>query len=1048
MNFKSVWLIVLTMLMGSASAANVNFNGGSVGNCTLTGSTYSCSGSFAMGATDFAVIANGYKVVVTSFSPSYNQGLTINSGGVLQSSGNIDLSGINPSNVSTGGTTLTAAGSFKLGSSTTINGSVVAGSINTNSGDTITGSVTVSGLADLGSNIKINGSLTANAVTTDSPGTIGGAITATTTVDLGSHMTVGGNVSGTTITTTSPVSITGNVTATTSFTLASGSSVSGNISAPKVTLSPSGSTVTGTISAPTSLDIGSGNTVNGNVTGGSLVLRASNGVINGSVTMTGDVDLGSGTTINGDLKARDVTMHASSAAINGNAAVNSIYIDWGDVVTKTITCTGPGAVGCSCVTKANPSYNPTCGAPAPGVPHHFQITHNGSALTCQPQTVTLTACANAACTAPHFSGNVTATMTPGNQSVTVTSGSNSAATVQSSQKDVYKLSASNSSVTNSTICINNGTVINNDQCNMEFKTEGLIISATNHVSMTPASVTIEAKKADPPNQSCVPLLSKQKVKVNMTCSYKDPAPGAVVTKAAVTVGDGSMVCNKDTASVTMDFDVNGKASAALSYPEVGLVGLDANYSTSQFLATGSGYFYAAPDSLLLSATSPLGANAIGPAPLDSKAAQLNNPFAKAGQDIGVTVTALNAAGKTATNFGHETTHSDVVFVLDAVNPEGGGKNGNLPDPGASSITAAGLVNKINFSDVGVIQLGLKLAGDYYMNQQQESSFKIKKEKGLQYIGRIIPDHFETELVANTGKPPPANLGTMDCPSPSSNIYPCSGNASFTHSAQGFYIRVKAYNGAATPALTQNYAGTLAQPITLQAVQLADNTKPDTNGTIKWSKEGPPMPAPAPTRFTFTGGIGELDMSGAASANLPTYVFPPRVPLTVYLRAIDADNTTSLRATPSDSKEAVLTMVSGRLLVAKAYGSPTAPLPIGVTAQYLMPTGYVYNPLVNDTSVDAVSKHIVFSNCLKGMATYTCTLNLANSSAQLELTKGVGKFTLLAPKPALSKIGMIDVQLKDAAATPNELFPYLPSTTGTAIFGLYPSGPVIYTREIY
>jgi MSHA biogenesis protein MshQ len=41
------------------------------------------------------------------------------------------------------------------------------------------------------------------------------------------------------------------------------------------------------------------------------------------------------------------------------------------------------------------------------------------------------------------------------------------------------------------------------------------------------------------------------------------------------------------------------------------------------------------------------------------------------------------------------------------------------------------------------------------------------------------------------------------------------------------------------------------------------------------------------------------------------------------------------------------------------------------------------------------------------------------------------------------------RLKDNTVTPAlELFPYLPTTTGTAIFGIYPSGPVIYTREIY
>jgi len=1010
-----------------------------------------------MGATDVAVIANGYTVVVTGFSPSYNQGLTINSGGKLQSSGNIDLSNINPSNVSTGGTTLTAAGSFKLGSSTTINGSVVAGSINTNSGDTITGSVTVSGLADLGSNIKINGSLTANAVTTDSPGTIGGAITATTTVDLGSHVTVGGNVSGTTITTTSPVSITGNVSATTAFTLASGSSVTGNISAPKVTLNPSGSTVTGAISAPTSLDIGSGNSVNGNVTGGSMIMRASNAVINGSVTMSGDVDLGSGTTINGDLSARDVTMHASSAAINGNASVNSIYIDWGDVVTKTITCTGPGAVGCSCVTKANPSYNPTCGAPPPSAPHHFQINHSGSALTCQAQTVTVIACADASCST-RYTSNVNTTLQPGGQTFTISGGINNAATVRSTKTGPQPLSASGA--TNTTTCVNSG---GGQPCEMNFTGAGLTVTATNHVSMTSgAVVTIEALKDDPAKSVCVPLATGAAT-IDMACSYKNPASGSV----NVGFDTKSATCGANTSgatvSVPVTFDANGKATLALQYADVGRVGVSASYVKNGLNYMGNGEFIAAPAKFRVKAI-----NAVPPpntTTFDSANTQTAMPtgvFAKASEAFTLTVIAINNKGDPTPNFGKEMPASKVKFIT-SVNkwndtPIAAPVSSDTPGYGKVNAAFGSFTNGAvsdsgaNFPEVGYLNLqttlddGTVTVAPYYMAQPL-STFQTS---GQLYIARFIPDHFETELVANTGTPPPANLGTMDCPAPTSSIYPCSGNASFTHSAQGFYIRVKAYNGAAPPAITQNYAGTLAQPINLQAVQLADNTKPDTNGTIQWSKEGPPMPSPAPTRFTFTGGIGELDMSGGASANLPAYVFnpSPHVPVTVYLRAIDADNTTSLRTTPSASKEAVLSIVSGRLLVANAYGSPTSPLKVETRAQYYMPTGYVFNPLVNATSTGAVSAFISYNNCqskLKNDDGSCKAIKLVDTSAVLKLELGLGSFRLAAPVPVITGIGSVDVALKNAT---DSLFPYLPSTTGKETFGVYRSGPVIYTREIY
>ena len=1053
----------------SGSAALQTTNGGNVdlsasNNINISGGSLAIGGSFTPVAAGKTITAN---ISAGSISTS-GEGLTIN--GTVSASGAINFGNkvtvngaVSAATITTGGEytkingAVTVTGAINFGSSTTVTGAVSGASISTGSATTISSSLTVTGLADLGSDIKIGGDLSANAVKTGSPAQISGAIDSKTTVDLGSGTTVGGSIKGTTVSTASPVTLNGAIDASVSFTLASGSKVTGNITSPSVTLNSSNSTVTGNITTTGKLDIGSSNTVNGTVKAASLNLRASGAVINGTTTISGDVDMESGTAINGDLKARDVITRSGNAVINGNAALNSIYIDWNNSVSGTITCTGAlnGSEPCSCVSKPQSyNYTPRCGAATGNVPHHFQISHGGSALTCQPQTVTVTACANASCSAPHFTSSVNVTLTPGGKQFAV-AGVNSAATVQSSSAGVYALSASAAGVTNSTTCVNTGAMVGSNACNMDFKTTGLKVTGSNHVSMTAgATVTIEALTAQAPNQSCVPLVSSKTVSIDMSCSYNDPVP-AKAANVPIKLGSTTLACRGGTASVPFAFDANGKASVALEYAEVGQVGLKASYNTADFQAAGSGGFYAAPASLLLTATppTPLLASktaAIGPTPLDSKADALAVPFAKASQSFALKITAVNGKGTTTTNFGQEITPSLVNFVLDAVNPEGGGNSGVLTAGTFSGYTNGVASGTLSFSDVGVLRIKPKLASNYYMSQQ-DASFVTT---GLQHIGRIIPDHFDTALLTNAQidamSPSPLRGRSMSC-APGGvalmpGINPCSAATnSFIHSSQPFIIKVSAYNGATPAAITANYDGALARAITLSAYT-ASGGATAADGAVSWSGAAP--------NFTFSSGLGNLASPAAALPNLPMFkfskVYPELnvLPATIYLRASDADGATSLR---TGAVEAPLTVVSGRLLIDNAHGSLTQALPINVMAQYYMPSGYVFNPQVNDTSVQTIASIISFSKCQNALDTGSgnCRAGLAASSSpdMLKLVNGKGMFRLAPPTPTLASPGSTEITLSKPGTPPTNLFPYLPSGNGRATFGIR-SSPVIYTREVY
>ncbi len=1106
---KSIWLNILTMLRrgrwgllaalccwamvgaGAAHAANINFNGSNTSPvCPLSGTTYTCA-TLPLGTNDTAVISSGYTVVVNSgVSLAYAQGLSMSGTAALQVKGSLDLSASNGLNVTGGslsttgnfklgasaqsitanvsaatvttggastyiGGTVTASGDINLGSSTTITGAVSTtgtGSLTTGSSSTL-GPLSVKGSINLSSSNTINGSVTATSITTNSSVTINGSITLAQTsggvADLGSGIKVNGAISAYSVQTTSPVTLNGDVSAVSSLTLASGSSVTGNIVSPVVTLNASNSTVKGNITASTSLDMGSGVAVTGTVNTGGLTMRASNAVINGNATVTGDVDMGSGTTINGDLSARNVNTRASNAVINGNAAVNAIYIDWGNSVTKTITCTGPGAAQCSCVTKADPNYKPTCGAAAPSGPDHIQITHDGKGLTCEPATVKLRACANSSCSVA-YTGSTTVTLVPGGGQVTFTG--DTSATVSQSSIGTTALSAGAG-----TQCVNTSTGTNSSgdasACNMAFAANGLIMSAPDHVSMTSAALSIQIKKAGPNNAFCVPL-AQGSATLNFTCKYSDPVSGTL--KLALGNSGAQGLCNGGNIPVDVSFDASGLASVPLQYPDVGLVNVTAAYSANAVDVAGSASFTAAPDKFQIVATAEPPAALAGAALNNSAVA-----FARSGDPFRLTVTALSAAGKATPNFGRESsaelfTMSPIVLKLpsDGSNPQATiGTFGNIVNGvGASTAGNAGLWV---YNETGVITLNAKLSNSssYYMGKTALNSFRTTGTVDL----RFAPHHFDVLLLP--GVP-------MNCNYVGGYSNPCKADTSstptFVYSGQPFAVQAKAYKDAST--LSANYrlrtAGTadtedVVRSITLSAASAA-------GGNVSSS-----FVSNAASNFVFatdaithagTGVATILPIAPATAPVLPSLQFtnngpPYPSPTTIFLRVTDTDGASSSRA---GSAEPPLTVVKGKMLINNAYGPANTAIPVEVRAMYWSgdANAWLFNPafMPQSPALGAAaalqSTDGTFANCKGGL---NCN-NLSLKATTLQFRNGKALFPVAAPSPAAS--GTVQVGLKQSLNPSAPLFmdnnfPYLPIIDpGNITFGTARPSPVIYTREVY
>lgn len=295
--------------------------------------------------------------------------------------------------------------------------------------------------------------------------------------------------------------------------------------------------------------------------------------------------------------------------------------------------------------------------------------------------------------------------------------------------------------------------------------------------------------------------------------------------------------------------------------------------------------------------------------------------------------------------------------------------------------------------------------------------KFGNTAATDYFGRFVPDHFDTIVMG--GMPCPTGL---TCPAQFNGII---------YSAQPFVTQVIARNlgGGAT----ENYSGAYAHDVVLTAWDAKGGT----------TTQNPP--AATPGTLSNNSVSAALFVAGAATLSTPTYTLPnaypsataPPGPTDIYLRATDTEGVTSLRATPADSIEGGIKVLSGRFVVLNVYGSELLPLLVGGKAQYFNGTSWV------TSSKDSASKiiapaNIQFSNYKGNLS----SISVVGAPVTTTLNSGVcpaigGCFRLAAP--GAGNNGSVDIKLISPL--------WLPSNTARATFGIYKT-PIIYMRENY
>ncbi|NNG25708.1 DUF6701 domain-containing protein [Telluria aromaticivorans] len=706
-----------------------------------------------------------------------------------------------------------------------------------------------------------------------------------------------------------------------------------NVKAAVIQLGTDDVTITGSLISTGLVNLSSDSRVNGNVTG-TVVTTGANVVITGNVTASSKVTLESGSKVGGNVDTGDLVLLAASAVISGNASVNSARLEQWGKVTGTIYCkNGTARNKCDCVTnnsgyKLNTEDGPRCESPLPKGPHHFLITHDGLGDTCVPEKVNVRACANAACTAPHYTAGVSGTLGPFGEAFTIPAGTESTdvlgTRIASGAATLGVTSAAPADLF-ATTCLNTGKP--GAGCTMEFIGGAkLLLSVPDHYAGDKVAVGVAAVKQSDNQKACVPAFKGVQQTVAYSCGYSKPKSGT----QALSLNGTALACPSGTFNIPTDFDVNGKATTALtlSYPDAGEMALAASITTAA--AHGNTTFKTAPKSFAVANASAV-------------------PI-RAGAGFKVEVRALNAANEVTKNFdttalnNASATDHAVALAMDC--PSMAGAPGDFSAPGVPFVAGVGSFTA-TWTEVGKIDLKATLAR--FLGSNLASGGSTRTDTASCHangkVGPFIPAYFKVAQV-----------------DPRTSYY----------SGEPIALAVTAMSQGGTA--TQNYTTGLGLS---EAATLTVNK---TDGTAF---------APSPGSLGDAVIAATAFENGVAKPK-PVYTFAARAtaPTQVRLRAASATVTSAL---PDTAEQAKPFIRSGRLRLGSRFGNLRGPLTIPVMAEYWTGRSWLLNDEDSHTVISSTS--FAFTLNPTGMTlarTFTpSSLTLAKGTASfgLQLTAG-------------------------------------------------------------
>ncbi|MCC4832989.1 MSHA biogenesis protein MshQ [Shewanella sp. 10N.7] len=391
---------------------------------------------------------------------------------------------------------------------------------------------------------------------------------------------------------------------------------------------------------------------------------------------------------------------------------------------------------------------------------HFEFTHTGSALTCNAEPMTLTACANADCTqtVPDF---VTATLSPatiatgggwvGGNVVSFSGGSTNLSlrnnTAGSVTVDVTG-STPGAKPFSSTKCSVAGSTPTAEQCTFNFADSGFIFTVPDKLANKPSgAISISAVKKDTETLECTPQFENVTKSVGFWSDYVNPS--SVISASSVSVTGTGAATDIGTSigartPIALQFDASGIAEFEVNYPDAGAIQLNAQYD-----GTGE------EDGLVMVGADPFVSFPVGlcvnPVDTNASCASGNSScdvYKKAGEDFDLSVQAMAWESDSDTDYCDNLTtpnyvHAGIVLGSNLVAPNPG-ETGTLGLGNYDHVAAINNQNTItqSVSEVGVFEFTVKAPSEYL-----GSTFYDIPQASSGNIGRFIPDRFVVSSVS-------------------------------------------------------------------------------------------------------------------------------------------------------------------------------------------------------------------------------------------------------------------------------------------------------------